>query len=305
MKKEFLGMPLFDFLFIGALCHVGILFGSFFDWQISSNIVNQGTLMGKLVEGFGIVFSAVMINLSTVMFFKGLRTNRLLGLKILGYVLLLTGFVVSAYVVKSYITEEKIVNLLYAVHFSKMISYVIGFTISFFFMAIPLLFIKSDNKEYLIRAAIAIILTMLGQYLLIHFIKRLDCRPRYRFLVDSSFNTNNEVFRNWWEFKPFAFDDDGHKSWPSGHTATAAVSFLLPLAAPVLRYPFKHSKQVLFLIGLASIILIAFFRIYHGAHFLSDVSFGCLFTLLLALLWVYLSDKLFRKKKSLLTENLS
>ncbi len=305
MKKEYLGVPLYDFLFLGALFALGIIFGSIFDWQISSTIVQSNTFFGRFVESFGFLFGCMMIDLGGVMIFKGLYKNKNLLLKILGYILLLAALLVSSHINASYCKDSSQINVLYGFGFSTLISYLIGFAINITFLLLFLFFIKSENKEYLIRAGIAIILTMIMQYLFIHFIKRLDCRPRYRFLVDPSLNTTNEVFRNWWEFHPFSFSDDFHKSWPSGHTGTASVAILLPLIAPVIRHPFKYAHNIFLIFGLGTSLFVAFFRVYHGAHFLSDVSFGALFTLLFSLLNVYLSDRLFRKKKDTLTENLS
>lgn len=305
MKKEILSMSYYHFLIVFLIAGLGILLGSFFDYDASTFIVHQGTFLGKAIEGFGVFFGCLMIVLGSTMLFKSLIRYRLVLIKILGFILLFAGLVISSYIAASFIKDSKPTNVIYGLSFSSMYSYIIAGSINLVLVILALIIIKSEDKEYLLRAGLAIILTMILQYAIIHFIKVFACRPRFRFLVDTDLNVTDETFRAWWEFNPFAFKDDSHKSWPSGHTGTASVCLLLPLIAPVLRHPFKHARGFLFTLGLVFIFFVAFMRVFHGAHFISDVSFGLLITLLISLLMVLLFDKLFRKRKSILTQNLS
>lgn len=297
-KKEFLHIKALPYLIILGICLFGILFGSFFDYEISSSIVDTKDIFGGFIETLGFLPSFLMIILAGCLLFKGLVPYKNILLKITAYSLLAASYLTSGYICAHYITEKRSADKLYGIVFSPIWSYIIGFSFCLVFLCLFLYLIKSQDQKYLIVAGSIILLCMISQYIFVELIKKLNCRPRYRYLINADLNTNGEVFRQWWEFTPFAFNDDYHKSFPSGHSANCTVTLLLPLLGNALRHPFKKNQLFLFLLSLGYTSLVAFYRIRYGAHFLSDVSFGILFTVLFILFFLFLGDKIYQKINS-------
>lgn len=297
IKKEFLGMPLSYFLFMAGIALLAIFVGSFVDYQLSQAIVNQETFFGRFVESFGMMLSYFLITLGGVLLFKGLYQNEKLGIKILAYVLLVLSMIATIYFIADGCKNDE-TQTLFGLGVPTIVSYIIGVIVTAIFALLSFFFFQSEDKELLIRIGACLLIAMLLQWLCIHFIKRLNGRPRYRLIVDVDLNTALEEFRPWWIFKPGSAIDDLHKSWPSGHTGTAVIAILLSTLAPILRFPFKNARFTLFAIGAGYAIIIAFMRIFHGAHFLSDVGFGMLIGTIFALLSVFLCDTLFRNKET-------
>ena len=139
-------------------------------------------------------------------------------------------------------------------------------------------------------------------------IKLFIHRPRYRFLVSSG----ELPFYSWWEsykeYKQFIKDNIGQeiagvtmtedilkeefKSFPSGHSGSGAILMLfLPYASMVFN-KLKGKETLLFYIGFAWSILMAFARMLAGAHYLTDVSMGALIVMV-----VYFATHVFATHK--------
>ncbi len=282
MKKEIYHFPV---LFLGislGISLLGILFGSIFDFSLSSSIVNTSSLMGSIVESFGLSIVFFIVNVGGIFLFKGLKQFKKKNYTIIGYILLVVCFLVSVYYSAHYLQKsDNNVTL----SFDTWIAYLFAFLLMGSFFAFFFYFIKEGDKKTMILIGSLLILSIVLQTLFINGMKYLNCRPRYRYLINDELNVSKESFRSWWEFKPFTAKNDYHKSWPSGHTATVSVLLLLPLISDFLRYPIKKGKVVLFSLSLAYVLFVAFYRIKCGAHFLSDVSFGLFFvTIILSIL---------------------
>lgn len=300
MKKNINGIYVYQIIIVLLLGIIGIILGSFYDFNISKNIVNTSSPMGGFVETLGESLGYMMIPIGGTSLFIGLYKRKNVWLKVLGYFLLLISIGIGIYFLgDSFIAS----NDSYGITFNVPISYVIS-SLTIIITSIVTYFLL-DNKEQdkLIKAGIIILVSMLLQFLILNLLKSIGGRPRYRFLIDESRNINNETYKNWYEFSPFKFKNDFHKSWPSGHTATACVTMLLATLSPCLRFKFKYSEKVLFYIGFAYTLFIAFFRIYYGAHYLSDVSFGLIISSLICFLISFAFRNLFMKKENTNTEN--
>lgn len=92
-------------------------------------------------------------------------------------------------------------------------------------------------------------------------------------------------------------------SFPSGHTVTATIFFVLITYFFIVKVKFLIQRELLITISVLSIILVAFSRVYLGVHWLSDVlagiGFGLFWTTLCILLVKYISMivKLVRDRK--------
>lgn len=139
-----------------------------------------------------------------------------------------------------------------------------------------------------------ILLVCAGQFALVQIIKEIQSRPRFLAML-----ADPEVpFLNWWQngqwvkekfFGLYLVDPDLFKSFPSGHTASAACSLLGCLLA---LGNSNYCARRLFLAGILFSVLTALSRMILGYHFLSDVSVGFLIVLgLFALGWHFILPK--------------
>lgn len=162
-------------------------------------------------------------------------------------------------------------------------------------------FIKKEHlKNAAICSLIVVITTILSQGT-VQLIKPLFGRARYRLMnVSGDFSE----FTYWFQINigksvskeqlALGIEADGYKSFPSGHTAGAAVIFSL-MAIPKV---FNLSKKVDYIITTVVYCLIgivAFSRIVMGAHYLSDVTMGALLTFISYIVSVIIVKKLIEK----------
>ncbi len=275
MKKSRYQIKNIEMIIIGIICLIGIVFGSFFDWQIAQKIYNPYSGFGAFFETYGESIAYARIPLGGVLIFKGTRKCQKLWSKLLGIGIFILSLLACIYFLADSFTYS---HNDYGMRLETIPSYIIASIIVFAFTAIFFAIIKDTNSSYLIQIGAIILVSMLAQFLIMSFLKVLACRPRYRFLVDSTLNTDGIVFHSWWQFNFHGFKSlgDSFKSWPSGHSATASQILLLPLIYPALKWQWKGGRSLLFVIGLFITLLIAFSRRVYGAHFLSDVSFGIL-----------------------------
>ena len=272
-KKLCLGVPYYPILIVFLIGIIGIIVGSFYDFQISTSFVNVNQF-DRLIEGFGLVFVYTLIPFSGVMVFISLK-DRGTFLKVLGWIILIFAYVSAVY----FLGDPLKWSFGYKGDGNDSFTiYLPGYAISLVLMGllIPLAFkvLSKDNKEYLLRLGILILLVLFIQYGLSMLLKNLASRPRYRFLISDT-NTTNIEFRNWWEFKPFSSNgNDGLRSFPSGHMSWCSMLFMLPLFHSALKKQIKNGNIYLFLWASFYTVLVGITRIHSGGHFLSDVSWG-------------------------------
>ena len=133
-----------------------------------------------------------------------------------------------------------------------------------------------------LRAAAWIgVIVMTAQLLCIEGLKYLWGRVRFRDLLAAG---NYDAFTSW--LHPNGIN--GNKSFPSGHTAGAGMSYLMMLL-PLCTDRFKGKERLCFLLPFAYTSLVAFSRLVMGAHYLSDVAMGgaISFSLVLVALKIY------------------
>lgn len=291
MKKTIANYPIFILIGLFIISILGIIFGSFYDYNISKALVNTSSPLGAFVESYGLSFAFIIIDIAGVLLFKGFIKVKKTPIKIIGIVFSILCILGSVFFFGKFLKKDE-----YGITYNTWLAYLIAvivislFTIFFFY------FIKSDDTKGLITTGLLIFGFMIIQYGLIEILKNTNSRPRYRYLINSTLNTNGDIFSPWWNFKPFQAKSDYFKSWPSGHTGTAAVTLTLPLVVPFFRKQFKFLKFSLTTISVLYLFFIAFCRIYYGAHFLSDVSFAILITTIIFTLILSLNNKINKKQ---------
>lgn len=263
---------------------LGIVFGSFFDLQISQAIASPNNYFGLTISAIG-----PMIGFGAVAAMGG-------------------GFIALIVKGKYHIVLKIIFGVLAACCLGVAIKYPAGewFGINGFYGAAPewvgylvviipecgamvggyFLFKDCQNKNMWIVFCIIIVLLLIVLLAVIPTIKDNLHRPRYRFVSQA----NMDLFHNWWEpckdykdlMTQYGTSKDNFKSCPSGHTAEASILFVAVVFLPLANEKFKKWQMPLFYGSCVLVLLVALARILAAAHFLSDVSWGA--TILLTVL---------------------
>lgn len=148
-------------------------------------------------------------------------------------------------------------------------------------------FITIPSKYRDIMRAIAItgIIVMFVQIAAIEGMKYLWGRVRFRDLLAAG---SYDAFTPW--YKPNGIN--GNKSFPSGHTAGAGMSYLM-MFFPYLSKKWEKKAQICFWLPCIYTSVVAFTRLVMGAHYLSDVTMGGIVSFII----VIAAMKIFEKKE--------
>ena len=156
---------------------------------------------------------------------------------------------------------------------------------------------KGADRAMILRVALAILLAILCELLVVNFIKVCWGRPRMRLVTSHP----EAFFVPWWQLGNALKETlmaagvaaDEFKSFPSGHTANATTMLLLGLV-PYLKPQLQKYQKALVAFGFAWAAIVALSRILLGAHYLTDTAVG----FLVGFLSVYLiCNFLFRSQK--------
>ena len=266
--------PLFIVL---AVAVTGIMVGSFFDLIISQSIASASSVIGLAISAIGptIGFAGVAVMGGGFIRFA-LHGEYNPWLKVLFWILALACFGVSIY----YPAGEYFgINGFYG-SAPEWVGYLIvllpeaaAVVLGYF------LFKDCKNKNMWIIFVIVIILLLCALLGVIPALKDIIHRPRFRLIEATGIE-----FHNWWEpcknykelIEQYGTASDNFKSYPSGHTAEAAILLVTTLFLPLADDKFKKLQRPLFIFSCCLILVVAFARILAAAHFLSDVSTGAM-----------------------------
>ena len=152
---------------------------------------------------------------------------------------------------------------------------------------------KNENKNLwipIVVLAVFLVAALLGG---LTGIKNIVHRPRYRIVVYQDL----EPFHNWYEpcrnYKDIIaahpelnLTSEEFKSFPSGHTGTAAILIAISCFLPILVPNIKKKLHYGLIIGsVVYTLIVALTRIIVGAHFLSDIAMGGLLVILFAFIF--------------------
>lgn len=155
-------------------------------------------------------------------------------------------------------------------------------------------YIKIPNvlKKPLLIFAYAGIAVMAIEVGIVESTKMFWGRPRYRAMLANNdfsvfqpwYHINGDKYRSLWEHS------NEIKSCPSGHTASAGVSYLT-MFLPFCFDKFKNKTKLCFAIPFVYTSIVAFTRMVMGAHFLSDVTIGAIITFTVTVIVMSIVDK--------------
>ncbi len=178
--------------------------------------------------------------------------------KIAGFLVNIGGSAyMGTYIAKHFFVEEN--------QLAFGIVYGIGFGVMLHLFG-RLVNIPERLKKPLFILAVTGIIVMCVQLSLIEGMKYLWGRVRFRDLLAQG---SYDAFTPWYVINGI----NGNKSFPSGHTAGAGMSYLLMLV-PFVFDKWKNRKQLCFWLPCIYTSTVAFTRLVMGAHYLSDVTVG-------------------------------
>lgn len=166
------------------------------------------------------------------------------------------------------------------------IIYGIGFGISCLILG-KFITIPDKYKEKIRLTAIIGIIVMFAQIILIEAMKYLWGRVRFRDLLAAK---SYDEFTPWYKLNGI----NGNKSFPSGHTAGAGMSYLMMLF-PFISEKWKNKSQICFWIPCIYTSVVAFTRLVMGAHYLSDVTMGGIVSFSIVIIAINIYEKILSK----------
>lgn len=145
--------------------------------------------------------------------------------------------------------------------------------------------LSDENLKKLLWVGVSILfIAMLAQGS-VEILKRIANRPRFRAmnLYGDSTEYGFARFAKWYQITPkmpkadriaIYGSSDACKSFPSGHTCAAGMSFGLILIANALEIKDKNKRFWLYFAPIIFTVIVGFSRLRVGAHFLSDITIG-------------------------------
>ena len=281
LHGKMLGVSEKCFYTVVLACAIGILLGSFFDFQINEGLANV-TKLGAFFAAYGCYFSYCLYPAAGMCLYKGLKKK---GLSMAGTVLLIIGWFLAVYYTNTY-SGGKLRDLLF--HYKagesspwlSVLSWLIIAALYVWPMILCNKIMDEKDADRLIAVGAAILIAGVVSDNVNLWLKQLASRPRYKYLI--TLDDPRSAFRTWWQMIPnLAASDDSFKSWPSGNMTIAAMMFSLPILADVTKKRSECKNFRCFIFACVFVLLYGYNRIHMTNHFLTDVCFGTLITYLI------------------------
>ena len=264
---------------VTAVCILGIIVGSFFDFSINVALANK-TDIGAFFATYGSYFSYCLYPAAGMCIYKGLK-NKGGRFKMLACVLMVIAYFMAVYYSNNY-NGSKVRGLFgyTAGDSSPLLSAACwGFWVVLYAW-VPFVCYRifdDADPDKLIMTGAAILIAGIAADNINLWLKQVASRPRYKYLI--TLDDPMSEFRNWWQMVPYlAGSNDSYKSWPSGNMTIASMMFSLPMLSDVLKKRSEKKNMICFIIASCFVIIYGYNRIHMTNHFLSDVCFGTLIT---------------------------
>lgn len=275
-------MPAACFWAVIAACVLGILIGSFRDFEINVALAGK-TDLGSFFATYGSYFSYCLYPAAGACLYAGFRKKGE-RYRLLAWTLLLLGWFMAVYYSNSY--NGKAVRALFgytAGESSPGLSVLSWLFWAVLYSWVPIVVIRlvdNANPDKLIAVGAAILIAGIAADNVNAWLKEVASRPRYKYLI--TLDDPRSEFRNWWQMIPnLAGGNDSFRSWPSGNMTIASMMFSLPMLTDVLKKRSGRKNMIAFVLACVFVFIYGYNRIHMTNHFLSDVCFGVLITYLI------------------------
>ena len=281
-KKTIMSMPAACFWAVIAACVLGILIGSFRDFEINVALAGK-TELGSFFATYGSYFSYCLYPAAGACLYAGIKKKGE-RYRLLAWTLLLLGWFLAVYYSNSY--NGKAVRALFgytAGESSPGLSVLSWLFWAVLYSWVPIVVIRlvdNANPDKLIAVGAAILIAGIAADNVNAWLKEVASRPRYKYLI--TLDDPRSEFRNWWQMIPnLAGGNDSFRSWPSGNMTIASMMFSLPMLTDVLKKRSGRKNMIAFVLACVFVFIYGYNRIHMTNHFLSDVCFGVLITYLI------------------------
>ncbi len=281
-RKTVMSVPVVCFWSVTAACILGIIIGSFRDFDINVALANK-TELGSFFATYGSCFSYCLYPAAGACLYVGLKKKGS-GYHLLARTLLILGWFMAVYYSNSY--NGKVVRALFgytAGESSAMLSVLSWMFWAVLYGWVPFAVIRlvdDSNPDRLIAVGAVILIAGIAADNVNLWLKQVASRPRYKYLI--TLEDPKTEFRNWWQMIPnLAGSNDSFKSWPSGNMTIASMMFSLPMLTDVMKKRSGRKNMIAFALACVFVLIYGYNRIHMTNHFLSDVCFGTLITYLI------------------------
>lgn len=275
----------------GALAVTAILLalGSFVDYPLSSALYDASNPLARFFAAYGAIPAPLgCVAAGTLLVCGRSRNNRMAGAlqSIGGVLVLLAGAALVCFLPVLYLPV------------SPALLAGVGLALSAGTILIVRRLARGADRAVITRVALAILLVLLCELVVVNLIKGFWGRPRMRLVASHP----EAYFFPWWRrgtalkgpLLAAGVGADEFKSFPSAHTANAATMLLLGLV-PYLKPRLQRYRKALVTFGFMWTAVVALSRILLGAHYLTDTAVG----FLIGFLSVYLvCGALFRPRNT-------
>ena len=243
-------------LLLGGLA---VVFG-LYDLKISQAVVNEENAFGQALEIFGELIAplfAGLAGMTVIIYFYRDREAAFRKIKmVMGALCALAGIGYAALIYNKLGATASLIAVL-------------ATGLAFGLCAAWLLRRDQATLYELVKIAGTTLCFLVAVLVVVNIFKIFWGRVRYREMTDLA------------QFSPWYVPQgiNGHRSFPSGHTANAATLWAVTLFVPLCRRTWQ--KILCYAVPAAAIATMAVSRVLVGAHYSSDVLFGCAITIAL------------------------
>lgn len=285
-KKKLIG------IISGAVVFVALLIvATFYDLKINIALGDADSVYGQFFRLFGELTGWIIVPIAGAFMYQVTPKKNKGGIvvSVLWAVVVFVGWFLSIKYILEEFTGAAYTDGLYLSPYSHVVIYAVVFSL----LLTPAILAGTGRigKEKLYKLAMfaaALLVALAISQVCVNIMKILWSRQRFRNLPIGNGGTDSTGFTPW--YKPnfgknkksaeYYYPDsagmkqsDAYKSFPSGHTAGAALTFVL-IMLPDLFEKLKKFKPLFFVFALAYTVAVAVSRIVNRAHYMSDTLFG-------------------------------
>lgn len=279
MKKSLLSLYKKEIIIFYVLSAVSLLAAAFYDLQIDTIVNNTHSVIAVWFDKTGEMPASLLITTAVAFIVK---CSEKIWVKAVGSLAALgAGGYFGTWLGERLFAENEyqfVFSIIFGVGFALTVLLVLHF------IEIP-----EKIKKPLIVISILGLLAAGAETIIVTLMKNLWGRVRFR-----SLDGNYSQFTPWYVINGV----NGNHSFPSGHTGSAGMSYLLMLL-PLVSEKCRKYKTLLFAGGFFYTSLVAATRLMMGAHYLSDVTVGGMISFSLTLVVIAVYEKIEKKNNSL------
>ena len=266
-----------EIIFFYACCILSLIAGTFFDLELDIRLNNPTDTFSVWFYNTGEIPARLVCPIAgaVICFLCEKRIT-----KIAGALICLGGSVyLGIHIAKYFFVDEN--KMIFGILYGLGVGIII-LTVGQYIK------IPGVAKKPLIAFAFAGIAVMFAEISIVELAKYTWARPRFRYLLQLG---SYDRFTPWYRPLGFNFDEGNNvKSFPSGHSAGGAVSYLAMLL-PFCTEKLKDKTLLCFAVPFVYTSTLAYTRMVMGAHFLTDVTVGGMITFTLIIIATAILDK--------------